>query len=73
MMIPVLYTANSSGTVKDQRLDELIAKGRIVAFRRSNGWVDIKNDPVRGKGGGYHGPERRKRGEKAAKLSGFFG
>ncbi|KAF0218614.1 MAG: hypothetical protein FD174_2707 [Geobacteraceae bacterium] len=73
MMIRVLYHDNRSGTVKDYQLDDLITAGKIVAFRRSNGWVTIGHDPVRGKGGEYDGQERRKRAEKLAKPADFFG
>ncbi len=43
--------------VKDLRI--LIDRGEIIAFQRSNGWVRIGVDRVRGDGGSYGGPERR--------------
>lgn len=73
MMIRVLYNDNRSGTVKDYQLNDLISAGKIVAFRRSSGWATIGHDPVRGKGGEYHGPERRNRPEKSVKAADFFG
>jgi len=57
--IKVIYMDNSAGVVKASSLEQLIITRRIVAFRRSEGWVKIGRDPVRGKGGEYEGPERR--------------
>jgi hypothetical protein len=59
MHIKVIYMDNSAGVVKASSLEQLITTRRIVAFRRSEGWVKIGRDPVRGKGGKYKGPERR--------------
>jgi len=60
-MIRVIYTDKSTGEVEAERLEELIISGRVAAFCRSSGWVDLTCDPVRGQGGLYAGPERRKR------------
>jgi hypothetical protein len=60
MNIRVLYSDNSSGMVSDSLLQELIAKGKVVAFFRSTGWVHVKRGPLRRSEGRYDGPERRK-------------
>jgi len=60
MMIRVLYIDNSSGTVPDTLLGEMIETGKIAAFCRASGWVDIKRGPIRKNVGRYDGPERRK-------------
>lgn len=59
MGIRVLYLANSSGMVNSSQLDDLIASRKIVAFSRSDGWVKVGHEPVRGMGGKYDGPDRR--------------
>jgi hypothetical protein len=72
-MIKVLYINKTSGTVEDLILEELIATGKIVAFSRSSEWIVIGRDPIRGMGGEYDGPERRKKGKALAAPSDFFG
>ena len=57
--IKVIYKDNSAGIVRASSLQQLISSAKIVAFRRSGGWVKIGRDPVRGLGGRYQGPERR--------------
>lgn len=48
--------------VPDYLLGRLIARCKVQAFRRSNGWAVIGLDPVRGRDNGmYAGPERRLR------------
>ena len=59
MLIPVLFSDDSSGMVKPEELEELIRNHKIISFRRSEGWVRIGFDPVRGDGGDYKGLERR--------------
>jgi hypothetical protein len=73
MLIRVLYIDKTSGMVEDCHLKALLATGIIVAFWRSSGWVDVCHDPIRGTGGDYHGPDRRKRVKPAAKPVDFFG
>jgi len=46
--------------VTPDTLDKLIASRRITRFLRSDGWTSVGSDMVRGKGGSYDGPERRK-------------
>jgi hypothetical protein len=61
MYINVIYFDDTPGVVDTGRLDELIQSRRIIAFRRSDGWVRVGRDPVRGNGGRYGGPDRRSR------------
>jgi hypothetical protein len=61
MLIPVIYFDNSPGKVRPDELEDLIQRRTIMAFRRSNGWVRVGGDPVRGRGRNYQGPERRGR------------
>ncbi len=60
LKIQVIYFDVSYGFVEAETLDELIKTRGIIAFRRSGGWVRVGHDPVRGCGGKYSGPERRK-------------
>jgi hypothetical protein len=61
MIIRVLYEDDRHDYVPAFRLDDLIAEGKIKKFYRSDGWVTIGKDPIRGAGGSrYSGPERRK-------------
>ena len=69
MLIKVIYANNSADMVKDYLLEGLIASGKVVAFRRSNGWVTIGKDQVRSGKREYSGPERRRGGI----LSTYFG
>ncbi|MFO7767026.1 MAG: hypothetical protein R6V33_11395 [Pelovirga sp.] len=43
-MIEVIYPDGTSGQVNNDVLDVLIATGKIVKFRRAEGWVDIIRD-----------------------------
>ena len=43
-MIKVIYSIKSSRMVEEHLLDDLIVRGEIVAFCRSDGWVDVRND-----------------------------
>lgn len=62
MVIWVMYENDKYDMVKDAQLQDLIEGGRIRKFFRSEGWVDVGLDPIRGKGGQpYYGPERRNR------------
>jgi len=60
-----ILVKNSNGTfgvVKTEELDELIAYGEIIAFKRTDEWIDISIGPLRGKGPTslFTGPERRR-------------
>jgi hypothetical protein len=59
MDIDVIFDIDEAGKVNARDLKRLIAEGKILGFRRASGWVMIGNDPVRGDGGSYDGPERR--------------
>ncbi|KAF0219314.1 MAG: hypothetical protein FD174_2013 [Geobacteraceae bacterium] len=60
--ILVVYDDNTFDKVNYYRLDFLIKTGRVVKFRRSDGrWVSVADDPVRGDGGVYSGPDRRRK------------
>jgi hypothetical protein len=61
MYINVIYFDDTPGVVDAGRLEDLIQSRRIIAFRRSSGWVRVGRDPVRGNGGKYQGPDRRSR------------
>ncbi len=55
-----MYKNNVYDMVKHTLLDDLIKSGKIKKFLRLEGWAVIGLDPVRGMGGSYEGPERRK-------------
>ncbi|WP_041972047.1 GSU3473 family protein [Geobacter sp. OR-1] len=59
MMILVRYLDGTYDMVMNYHLDELIKNKRIMGFERSNRWVTIGLDPVRGSGGIYSGQDRR--------------
>lgn len=60
MLVMVRYVDEEYGIVEDYCLDYLIATGKVVEFARTNEWVSIDHDPIRGSGGEvYRGPERR--------------
>jgi len=69
MMIKVIYHDNRADMVKEYLLEELIRTKKIIAFRRSNGWVNLGRDPVRASQLPFVGQERRKKGV----ISTFFG
>jgi hypothetical protein len=68
MQIEVIYRDYSVEQVATDRLDDLIAEGTIIAFRRASGLVLIGMDPIRQASTPYHGPERRT-GGPAARLN----
>ncbi|WP_343213483.1 GSU3473 family protein [Geomobilimonas luticola] len=61
MLIRAIYEDYTRGMIKDSYLDNLIRQGKIVGFFRTSGYVRIGHDPIRGTGGEYKGPERRRR------------
>jgi hypothetical protein len=66
MKIPVMSHYDTIENVDARELKRLIASGDILAFRRSEQWIKIGSDPVRGDGGReYDGPERRNIIQKA--------
>ena len=60
MFIKVYYCGDIQGEVKPYQLDKLVSLGRIKKFFRSGRWVTVGVDKIRGFGGSYNGPERRK-------------
>ena len=61
-MIHVKYRDNSYDYVDDMMLDYLIASDSIKEFYRPSDaeWIDINEEPIRGEGLSYIGPERRR-------------
>jgi hypothetical protein len=60
MKIAVMSHYDSVENVDARDLKRLIAAGSVLAFRRSDRWVKVGSEPVRGDGGAdYDGPERR--------------
>lgn len=60
MLIPVIYPNGRHDMVKDFMLSRMIEEMEISQFKRKEGWVNIKTDPVRRKRSLiYSGPERR--------------
>ncbi|MCD6582308.1 MAG: hypothetical protein J7K90_10940 [Desulfuromusa sp.] len=41
ILIEVVYLDGTESTVSNDVLDVLIATGKIIRFKRSDGWVDI--------------------------------
>ena len=60
MRVQVIYFDNNTGFVNAESLEELIQTRRIIAFKRSDGWVRVGRDPVRHTRRPYKGPERRR-------------
>jgi hypothetical protein len=62
MLIHVVYNNEKLGTVLPGGLQRLITTNDIIAFRRSNGWVIVGEDPIRTYEDEtkYKGPEKRK-------------
>jgi hypothetical protein len=56
--IKVLYFDESIGYVIDSKLDVLISTGKVKAFLRASGWVNVGVDPIREIR--YRGSERRR-------------
>lgn len=60
MKVQVLTHYDKIESVNVRDLRRLIASGEVLAFHRSDGWVKVGAEPVRGDGGReYDGPERR--------------
>ena len=48
MIVPAIFSDASRRFVNTEELDELLHKRAVVAFRRSNGWVTVGYDEMRG-------------------------
>ncbi len=60
MLISVIYPDGKHDMVKDYLLTKMIEQQAIRQFKRSDGWISIDSDKVRGRGRKfYNGPERR--------------
>lgn len=62
MLVRVIYNDLQTGKIHDYLLDNLISQGKIIGFFRSGGYVRTDSDPMRGAGGQYAGPDRRRPG-----------
>ena len=60
MLIRVIYQNDKHDMIKPVLLDSFMSSNKIKKFLRSEGWITIGTDQIRGKGGHYEGPERRK-------------
>ena len=60
MMLRVIYHNGKYDMVKDLMLEIYINSGKILKFRRKDGWATIGIDPIRDRGHNYIGPERRR-------------
>ncbi len=62
MMIKVQYQDYRYDFVNTRALDRLLDRREIRRFRRPSQkmWIDVVRDPIRGSGGDYWGPNRRK-------------
>lgn len=63
--IKVMFDDDSIEMVSSSQLQKLICMDLVKQFQRSDGWVSIGTDPIRGIGGTYGGPERRRAHMKA--------
>jgi len=62
LYLRVKYTDNSYDYIAGTVLDKLIRENKIKRFYRysEEKWVTVGADPIRGTGGIYAGPDRRK-------------
>ncbi|HEX9777835.1 MAG TPA: hypothetical protein VGA63_06770 [Geopsychrobacteraceae bacterium] len=64
--IKVVYKNGSRDKIVPGLLSALIDAREIVQFQRSDGWITVGLDPIRGMGGTpYRGDERRNDGTTA--------
>lgn len=56
MLIKVIHTDGSTGTVRDSSLWPLLKMGGIAAYQGSDGWVEVRRKQL---SVNYRGPERR--------------
>jgi hypothetical protein len=64
MLIEVIRSDFTEGTVQDYLLEAMIQSGKIAAFRRSGGWVVVGSHPIREHKPKYSGPDRREPAER---------
>ena len=68
MLVKVMYKDDKYDMVRPSLLNELISSKKIKKFYRSGGWADIESDSIRGSGGPYAGPDRRKQSSLSSRL-----
>ncbi len=68
MLVRVMYQNQKFDFVKPFLLDELLYLKRIKKFLRSEGWATLGINPMRGTGGSYEGPERRRTSKYAVQA-----
>ena len=72
MKIYVLSGFDNVDRVNAKDLKRLIANGSVSAFKRSDGWVKVGDDNIRGVGGEYNGHDRREIQQKPLdEINGF--
>jgi hypothetical protein len=47
MRVPAIFSNASPSYIDTEKLDELLHKNALLAFRRSNGWVMVGFDDMR--------------------------
>jgi len=59
MLIKIIYQNDKYDMVKPIMLDTLLSANKIRKFLRSEGWITVGVDTIRGTAEYYEGPERR--------------
>jgi len=59
MHVWIMYQNGNFDIVKSFLLEDLISSNKIKKFLRSEGWITVGVNTIRGQGGYYEGPERR--------------
>lgn len=58
--IEVQFDDGHTDAINPALLNTYIETGKITRFKRSDGWVRVGVDPIRGQNGRYGGKDRRK-------------
>ncbi len=61
MLVMVKYLDGNYDMVVSHHLDGLIKSGRILEFRRDDGWARVGRDPIRTAAHDFRGEDRRRR------------
>jgi hypothetical protein len=61
MLVMVKYLDGNYDMVVSHHLDGLIKTGRILEFRRGDGWARVGRDPIRASAQDFRGEDRRRR------------
>jgi hypothetical protein len=59
MKIDVIRPDKTTEQVEDSFLQVMIDRGKVAAFRRSNGWAHVGADPIRSTQTTFTGKDRR--------------